>query len=234
MFKKISDIKAGSREFLLDKYSPFLPLLFLYFLLEVAASVLPDLFFSYDDIYNEVGRMGTSFILNVLFGLAGVGLIKAALDTIRGIPVSAGTLFYAFKNRSNRFMIVQIIFTAIRTALILPLIPFNKYAMAADMTTLRYYLFYIGIQLVSLFITMLLTLRLIWADYFMLDDLSLDAVPALKKSLAFSKGRTLEILYMKLSFIGMFFLSYCSLMIGFLYVRPYAEVTYANYYLDNK
>ena len=234
MMRKISVIKADSREFLLDKYSSFVPLLLLYFLMELAASLLPDLFFSYDDIFNEVGRMGTSFILSVLFGLAGVGLIKAALDSVRGMPVAPGTLFYAFKNRSNRFVIVQLIFTAIQTVLILPLIPLNKYAVASGMTALRYYIFYVAIQLAAIFITMLLTLRLVWAFYFMLDDLSLDAIPALKKSLAFTKGRTLEILLMKLSFIGMFFLAYCSLMIGFLYVRPYAEVTYAKYYLENK
>lgn len=234
MTRRISEIKADSREFMLNKYGIFVPLLIVYFFFDLAASLLPDLFFSTGGLYNEVARMGTAFILNILFGLAGVGLIKAALDSVRGIPVTVGTLFYAFKNRSNRFVIVQIIFTVIKTILVLPILPLNSCALKNEMSYLQYYGLYILIQAAALFITMILTLRLIWANYFMLDDLSLDAVPALKKSLAFSKGKTLEILYMKLSFVGMFFLSYCSLMLGFLYVRPYAEVTYANYYLSNK
>lgn len=234
MTRKISEIKADSREFLLDKYMPFFPLLLVFFLLDVAASILPDFFFSTDGLYNEIARFGTGFILNVLFGMAGVGLIKAALDTLRGVPLKIDTLFYAFRNRSNRFILVQILFTAIKTALVLPLIPLNEYALRTEMSTIRYYVFYTGIQLLALFVTMLVTLRLIWANYYMLDDLSLDAGPALKKSLAFSKGKTLLILYMKLSFAGLYILSYCSLMVGFLYVRPYAEVTYANYYLSRK
>ncbi len=234
MTRMISEIKADSREFLLDKYMPFLSLLLVFFLLDIAASILPDLFFSTEGLYNEIARFGTGFILNVLFGMAGVGLIKAALDTLRGVPLRVGTLFYAFQNRSNRFILVQILFTAIKTALVLPLIPLNEYAIRTEMSAIRYYVFYTGIQLLALFITMLVTLRLIWANYFMLDDLSLDAGPALKKSLAFSKGKTLQILYMKLSFAGLYILSYCSLMVGFLYVRPYAEVTYASYYLSRK
>lgn len=234
MIREISEIKTDCREFLMDKYSPFLPLLLVFFILDLAASVLPDLFFSTEGLYNEIARFGTGFILNVLFGMAGVGLIKAALDMLQGIPLKIGTLFYAFQNRSNRFILVQILFTIIKTLLVLPLIPLNEYAVRTEMSTLTYYAFYTGIQLLALFITMLATLRLVWANYFMLEDPLLDAAPALKKSLAFSRGKTLQILYLKLSFAGLYLLSYCSMLIGFLYVRPYAEVSYAKYYLSNR
>lgn len=234
MRKNIAAIKSESREFLVNKYYSFLPLLLLLFVLEMLADFIPASLFSGSDVLSGISMTATSFILNVLFGLAGVGLIKAALHSLRGEPFTVSTLFYAFSNRSNRFIIIQLIFTAIKTALATPEILLNRYVQTNEMSFLKYYGILSAIMLGSLFVTMLVTLRLIWANYFLLDDYHLNAGEALRMSLQFSKGKTPEILYMKLSFIGMFFLSYLSMMIGFIYVRPYSEVTYALYYLKNK
>ena len=97
-----------------------------------------------------------------------------------------------------------------------------------------YYIAYSASLLGVLFLTMIATLKLIWASYFVIDGEAATAGEALRTSLKFSKGRTFEIFYMKLSFIGMFILSYLSMLLGFIYVRPYSEVTYALYYLDKK
>ena len=231
MRKDISAIKAEARDLLLNKYYSFTPLLLVYFLLEILAGVIPSALFSGSDLISGISMTATSFILNVLFGLAGVGITKAALDFIRGQNFSVQTLFYAFKNRSNRFLIIQLIFTAIKTALSAPEIILNRYAEKNVMSFLEYYAILAAIMLGALVITTLITLRLIWANYFLLDNYGMDAGEALKKSLALTKGRTFEVLYMKMSFIGMFILSYLSMMIGFIYVRPYSEVTYAKYYL---
>lgn len=234
MREHISSVKSESREFLLNKYYSFLPLLLFLFVLEMLAGFIPASVFTGSDALSGIFMTATSFILNVLFGLAGVGLIKAALNSIRGEAFTVRTLFYAFSNRSNRFIIIQLIFTAIKTAFSTPEILLNRYIQNHGMSFFMFYGILSAIMIGSLFLTMLVTLRLIWANYFLLDDYDLNAGDALKMSLAFTRGRTLEILYMKLSFVGMFFLSYVSLMIGFVYVRPYSEVTYANYYLKYK
>lgn len=231
MRKEISAIKSETRQLLLNRYYSFTPLLLVYFLIEILAGVIPAALFSGSDLISGISMTATSFILNVLFGLVGVGIMKASLDFIRGQKFSVQTLFYAFSNRSNRFLIIQLIFIAIKTALSAPEIILNRYAETNAMSFLEYYGILIAIMLGSLFITMLITLRLFWANYFLLDDYEMNAGEALKKSLALTKGRTFEVFYMKLSFIGMFILSYLSMMIGFIYVRPYSEVTYAKYYL---
>ena len=234
MRQRISSLKTESRVLLLDRYSGFTPLLLLYFVLDMLAGFIPASLFTGSDLSSGISLTGTSFILNVLLGLAGVGLVKAALDFIRGETFTAGTLFYAFKTRPNRFIIIQLIFTAIKTALSSFEILVNRYVQTHELNFLEYYGLLTAIMAGALFFTMILTLRLIWANYFLLDDYDLDAGAALKMSLAFSKGRTFEIFYMKLSFFGMFLLSYLSMLIGFIYVRPYAEVTYAQYYLKYK
>ena len=166
--------------------------------------------------------------------MAGVGLIKASLDFIRGQSFSVSTLFYAFRNNADAFVIIQLILTAVKTAFSFLSLIVDHFAILYEWTDMVYYLAYSASLLGVLFLTMTATLKLIWASYFVIDGEARTAREALRMSLRFSKGRTFEIFYMKLSFIGMFILSYCSMLIGFIYVRPYSEVTYALYYLDKK
>lgn len=230
----ISKLKSDAREQLLGKYMLFFPLLLVYFLLELVAGYLPLLMFTSADIFSGIARFGTSFILNALFGMAGVGLIKASLDFIRGQSFSVSTLFYAFRNNADTFIIIQLILTAVKTAFSFLSLIVDHFAILNEWTDMVYYLAYSASLLAVLFLTMVATLKLIWASYFVLDGEARTAREALRMSLEFSKGRTFEIFYMKLSFIGMFILACLSMMIGFIYVRPYSEVTYALYYLDKK
>ncbi len=234
MIRRIATLKADTREMMVNRYYAFTPLLLLYFVLDFIANMIPATLFTGTDPLNGIMMTGTSFILNVLLGLTGVGLIKAALDCAKGETFSVSALFYAFSNRPNRFVIIQLIFTAIKTALSTPEILLNRYALSHEMNVFDFYGIYACFIFGVLFITMLLTLRLIWANYYLLENYNMDAGEALKKSLSFSRGKTFEIFYMKISFFGMFVLSYLSFMIGFIYVRPYAEVTYASYYLQNR
>ena len=232
MRKHIAELKAESREFLLTRYYSFTALLLVYFMLDMIAGIIPGMLFPGTNVISGISMTATSFILNALLGLAEVGLMKAALDSIRGEAVTVRTLFYAFQNRSNRFIIIQLIFTAIKTACSLPQIALNRYSLAhEDMSMTYYYILLFAIMLGALIVTMLATLRLFWANYYLLDDIDLDAGEALRKSLAFTRGRTLEILYLRVSFWGFYLLAYFSMLIGFIYVRPYAEVTFAKYYL---
>lgn len=231
MRKRISEIKSETREFMVNRYYSFTPMLLLYFILELLAGLLPLQLFSGSDLVSGISLSVTSFIMNVLLGLAGVGLIKASIDCAKGEGFTVKTLFYAFSNRSNRFLIIQIIFTAIKTALSVPEIFLNRYAEENEMSVLSYYGCYGAILFGVLILTTLITIRLIWANYYLLENYNMNAGEALKKSLSFTKGRTMEVLLLKLSFLGFYILSYLSMMIGFIYVRPYSEVTYAKYFL---
>ncbi len=230
----ISRLKSDARERLLGRYMQFLPLLLVYFVLELLSGYLPLMMFTAADTFTGIARFGTSFILNVLFGMAGVGLMKASLDCIRGQAFSVSTLFYAFRNNADAFVIIQLVLTAVKTAFSFLSLIVDHFAILYEWTDMVYYIAYSASLLGVLFLTMIATLKLIWASYFVIDGEAATAGEALRMSLRFSKGRTFEIFYMKLSFIGMFILSYLSMLLGFIYVRPYSEVTYALYYLDKK
>ena len=229
----ISGLKADTREFLIGKYSSFFGILFLYFLFTLAAELIPMYFFNGTDLLNILFKYAVAFLLSLLLSMASVGFIKVSFDSLNGTKFSAGDLFFAFKYSADQFVIIQLILTVIRIICTTPLFILVFFA-DSEMSMLMYYGLYIICAAVSIILTMAFSLAFIWADYFLIDDLTLTAKEALKKSLAFSKGRLFEMFKMKISFIGLYILSVCSIFTGFLYVKPYMEVTFVKYYQQNR
>jgi len=70
--------------------------------------------------------------------------------------------------------------------------------------------------------------------YIMADDKSIGAMEALDKSKAMMDGYKWKYLLLGLSFIGWIILSLFTLGIGFLFLTPYMQVSYAKFYDDVK
>lgn len=236
MHNKISALKGPVRSFLFTKYSWFVSIIVIYGFLELATGLLPTYVFPGTSAYELAASLGLSFLLNALFTMAGMGVTKAAFDAVvqNQRPTVKDSLFYPFTHDPDKFLIIALIFTVIKTIFTAPVIFASIYYIDKEVDLLFYYGIAAGGSLVALFLTTLATLKLTWSYYYLMDDPSLSAGEALKKSLAFSKGRTLEILYLKLSFVGLFLLSALSMFVGYLYTIPYAQVTYLRYYLQHR
>jgi len=68
--------------------------------------------------------------------------------------------------------------------------------------------------------------------YILADDKSVGAKESLEKSEAMMKGYKWKYFLLGLSFIGWFILSILTLGIGFLWLGPYAQVCFAEFYED--
>lgn len=221
-----SELKSLARSILFGRYNSYTVVLILYFLADLASSFLPAALFGSEDAFSVIARFTSSFILSTFFGMLGIGLTRVALTVCRKEPSSIKDLIYAFKNSTDAFIKIQLLFAAIRSL-------FSLIALAADRITEMYglsYMEYLALLyaavLIAYFLTMLVTIRLMWSVYYILEEPSLSAVQALKMSLAATRGKTLKLILLKLSFVGMYALGILSMMSGFLYVRPYMEVTY--------
>jgi uncharacterized membrane protein len=71
-------------------------------------------------------------------------------------------------------------------------------------------------------------------DFILKDDKEISAVDALFKSWKMTKGHKMRLFWLALSFIGWAILSLLTLGIGFLFLVPYYEATFAHYYEDLK
>ena len=80
----------------------------------------------------------------------------------------------------------------------------------------------------------ILSVGLLMAPYILKDDKEISAMDALKKSWEMTKGHKMEIFWLGLSFIGWIILSIMTLGIGFFFLAPYMDTTFAHYYEDIK
>ena len=80
----------------------------------------------------------------------------------------------------------------------------------------------------------MLAIGLTMTDFILKDDKEISAVDALFKSWKMTKGHKMRLFWLALSFIGWAILSLLTLGIGFLFLVPYYEATFAHYYEDLK
>lgn len=86
--------------------------------------------------------------------------------------------------------------------------------------------------LVSLVLAAYIELKLALVFFLMLDDEELSPTRAFRLSASCMKHQMGRLLYLELSFIGMYLLGILSLGIGLLWVIPYRTQTLAQFYLD--
>lgn len=235
MHDRISALKGPVRAFMFNKYGWFLSVLIVYGIIQLVVGFLPSSVFPGFTTFQIIGSLGLSFILNAFYTMASMGVTKAAFDVQAGIrPTVAKSLLYPFKHSTDKFLIIALILTLVKTIFTAPVIAASFYFSDKEVS----FFFYEGIAvvgaLIAEFFSTIVTLKITWAYYFMIEDSSISVGESLKRSIAFSKGRTLEVFYLKLSFIGLEILSVMSMYVGFLYTVPYAEMTYLRYYLENK
>ena len=226
-----SELKRLSRSLLLGRYNSYTLPLILFFLADVASSFLPVTLFQGSSTSDVIFRFVFSFILSAFFGMLGIGVIRITRCVCKGEPSSVRDLGYAFKNSTDAFIKIQLLFAAIRSALSLLTIAISSIDSTYQLDTLEYFAVLYAVTIVAYFLNMLITIRLVWSVYYILDDPQLGAPEALKMSLTVTKGRTLKLIWIKITFVGMYILGVASFMTGFLYVRPYMEMTYMLCYL---
>ena len=76
----------------------------------------------------------------------------------------------------------------------------------------------------------ILAIGLMMAPYILKDDQEISAMDALKKSWEITKGHKMKLFWLGLSFIGWIILSLMTLGIGFFFLVPYMDTTFAHYY----
>lgn len=79
-------------------------------------------------------------------------------------------------------------------------------------------------------VTVLVALRYRLTYYFLLEDPACTAVEAIRRSRAAMKGRSMELLALDLSFLPWTLLMFVTAGVAGVWVLPYEEATYANYY----
>ncbi len=158
------------------------------------------------------------------------GMLKIHLGIARGEEYSLPQLFYFFQNHPDRILLAGILMAFVMLAASVPMIAgcLAAYYFASVQNILIAVLF----SLISLFLMVFLALRFGLLYFVLTEHEEAGVLDAFQISSHMIRGRMGRLLYMELSFIGMYLLAILSFGIGSFWVEPYQMQTLACFYLE--
>lgn len=172
-----------------------------------------------------------SFILLLLGCILHVGQCSFYLNVACGQTYQFTDLFYGFNIHPDKTLLMQII-TQILTAL--PLIPAIIVMLMAVYSDEMILLFLFGclLSILGVGLSWWISLRYSQVYYLLLDFPDCSVKELLSLSWKRMKGNVGRLLYLQISFLPIYLAGLLSLGVGFLFIQPYQNMTYALFYLD--
>lgn len=222
-------LKARARASLMGHYLPlsgaFLTLVILQYIISVPPALMQA-----SPPFGMILYYGACLALELFFAVFQVGIAYMFLSNACGQPVNSGGLFAGFRHNPAKAAWIQL-FPSLLLLIpsILPDVLLRQYGITADTKWLLY-----SLILSVIFLPFILYVKILYSQvfYIMLDFPDMDARECLQYSRKLMKGNKGRYLYLMLSFLPMMLLGVMSFGIGLLYVYPYQQQTYANFYLD--
>jgi uncharacterized membrane protein len=144
-----------------------------------------------------------------------------ALLAITG-PLSLGLAWFSLDLAKNNEAKIEIIFDG-----------FKEFSKAA-LTYILMIIYIIGWALIFIIPGIIKAISYSQTFYILSDDPSIGSEEAIQKSMSMMDGHKLQYLLLGLSFFGWAILCLFTLGIGFLWLIPYIQVSYAKFYLNLK
>lgn len=235
MKRSNGELKGMARQMLLGRYQvPMLAMLL--------ASLIPSLFLlPFNYLCSDRNTIAIQavlyylayFIITLIERLLNSGVKRVHLMIARGQQTQVSDMFWVLKNRPDRILIGGFLITLITWIPLIPSFVFDL--MAPDMLSTAVYLIISElISVAGLFVGFLLTLPLYFVFWIYAEDPDIDTREAFRLSLSLTRGAKRRLFLMELSFIGWQLLGALTFGIGLLWIMPYMEQAFTNFYLDQK
>ena len=142
-------------------------------------------------------------------------------------------MFWVIKNRPDRILIGGFLFTLISW---IPMIPSFVFDLRAPETlsTVNYATISVLLTVAGAALGFLITLPLYFAFWIYAEDPDIDTREAFQRSISLTRGAKGRLILMGISFIGWSVLGAFSFGIGFLWILPYMNQAFTNFYLELK
>ncbi len=171
-------------------------------------------------------------IISLLSTILSAGQIYIHLNMARGTQASVSDVFRYFNRRPDRFILSGFILLGISIPVLLPASAATLLAFRAD--TVPAYLAAALAWAVTAFPLVLISLTYALTNYLLVEQPDSGLRDIFRESRRLMKGKKGKLFYLEISFLGMILLSILSLGIGFLWVIPYRNQAYAEFYLHSK
>lgn len=229
-YKTSAELKANAKEALLGKYGVSVSASFLYISLTYIITEISQIFLLVPGIVGKTLYYLSIFAIAVFTGIFAYGLKFFFLKIACKAPVKVSDIYYGFTSNLKEILKAQFFISLISYVAFLPYYIFNEIMPSeklADYIGLYFILF--GLGLLGEFVVMLLYNQ---TFFIMLDFPNYDAKKALAFSKELMKGNKGRFIYLIVSFLPLMLLGMLTCCIGYLWLIPYVQTTYAYFYLD--
>lgn len=243
-YKSCSVLKSDAREALTGKYGSFIMMIFILYSVTFAVAMILSIFIAVPITFSFIAGNDSSstslslsviqLLLNacitVLIGVSKAGLALFCLNACCGRSASVTDLFYAFRGNFKKCL-------ALSAATLLPqiilLLPCNILQLIyQENNDINILLSACMCFIIGMCIYIPIEIMISMSFFLMLDFPQYSAKEILAMSVKVTKGHRGRIFYMDLSFIPVYLLAILSFGVGMLWVIPYTNMTYAEFYLD--
>ena len=230
-FKSSEELKAFAKEHLFGKYGIAIGACVIVNLIILFVSFFSTIFLNMNTIYGIILNFVISFVISVLAGLFTSGEKYFYLKLVCGKPVTLGDVFYGFKLYPNKAVLIQLylsiwIYISMipRTILTYMLLLYPENAILA--------LFYSLSMILYLVVSVMIFLNYSQAFYLLHDFPEYSVSKLLSTSRQLMKGSKGRLFYLTVSFIPLLLLGLLSCGIAILWIAPYIDTTYTEFFLD--
>lgn len=242
-YKTSSELKNTAKNILDGKYGPAILIPFLATLISSAAGFVIDMIASatMNTVYYTTQSMSAAntvsflfdlilLVVNIMLGVMNAGVALFFLNAACGQTYSVNDLFYAFKSDSKKALGISAANMILQAVCLWPAqYLLQNYMNAQESQWIVYTLiaFVVGF---CVYVPVSLGISL--SFYLMFDFPQYTARETLSLSWKLMKGHRWRLFYLQLSFIPLMLLCICSFGIGFLWLEPYMQMTYVEFFLD--
>lgn len=178
-----------------------------------------------------------TLIISLIISIVSAGQCKLHLSMIRDEKPDLMDLFAQFKHRPDRFIVANLLLTAIQLACMIPMFvvailtvifAFSGNTTGALICALLIFIVYI----LSLVLMLYFQFKYSQIIFLLVDHPEMKVIESFKESSRIMKGNIGSYLYMSLSFLPMILLVMFTCGIGTFFVTPYMLTTQAAFYMD--
>ena len=226
-----SSLKRMAKGQLLGRYTSVVFVFLLHMLCLISIEMLLSLILNPTNILKFILYYAALYLVCIVSGFFKAGEAYVYLKVASNQPVVVSDLFYCFRGESNRTSYIQIRLAAIEILTSLPAAIYSCFFLKGGGL--------LAIDGIYLLLFLLGTAVSVFADlvfsqcyYVMLDFEEYSGAEVMKTAMHLMKGNMGRLFYLFLSFFPLYLLGLLSMGIGFLWIYPYKEATFANFYLD--
>ncbi|MCM1089024.1 MAG: DUF975 family protein [Muribaculaceae bacterium] len=230
-YKSSAELKAYAKEHMFDQYGTAISAFLIVNVITIFVTFFSTLFLNTQTITGVVLQYLISFVISVLTGLFTSGEKYLYLKICCGRPAMASDVFYGFKLFPNKAVSIQLYLSVWLYLGMLPMticsylvLQHPKNAVVMLIYSLAQILYMVVAVMISLIYAQVFFLFHDFPEYSVNELLSMS-----RKLMKGSKGR---LFYLSVSFIPLLLLGLLSCGIAYLWLIPYMNATYTEFFLD--